>query len=116
MEVKGTVSIDTSNKVASVSIFEDRELIKEKYNHSYQLNYISTLYCKTIDAIAETAAFHKTVCENLFFPENFKKCKDCGKSLLLTNRDWVKRARSRDGFSPRCKCCEKIKRNSKGDR
>jgi hypothetical protein len=103
-------------KIQKKSNAEIKELIKEKYNHSYQLNYISTLYCKTIDAIAETAAFHKTVCENLFFPENFKKCKDCGKSLLLTNRDWVKRARSRDGFSPRCKCCEKIKRNSKGDK
>lgn len=95
---------------------EIQQLIKEKYNHTYQINYISTLYCKTLDTIAETAAFHKTVCENLFFPENFKKCKDCGRSLLLSNRDWVKRARSRDGFSPRCKRCEKIKRNGKGDK
>lgn len=94
---------------AQIQIF-----IKEKYNHLYQQNYISTLYRKTIDNIAEAAAFHKEVCENLFFPENFKKCKDCGKSLLLSNRDWVKRARSRDGFSPRCKHCEKLKRNSKG--
>lgn len=91
-----------------------QELIKEKYGHSYQINYISTLYCKTLDSIAETAKFHRTVCENLSFPENFKKCKDCGNSLLLSTRDWVKRARSRDGFSPRCKRCEKIKRESKG--
>lgn len=91
-----------------------QELIKEKYGHSYQINYISTLYCKTLNSIAETAKFHRTVCENLSFPENFKKCKDCGNSLLLGTRDWVKRARSRDGFSPRCKRCEKIKRESKG--
>lgn len=91
-----------------------QELIKEKYGHSYQINYISTLYCKTLDSIAETAKFHRIVCENLSFPENFKKCKDCGNSLLLGTRDWVKRARSRDGFSPRCKRCEKIKRESKG--
>lgn len=100
-------------KIEKKSNNEIQDLIKEKYNHSYQINYISTLYCKTLKAIAETAAFHKEVCENLFFPENFKKCKDCGRSLLLTNRDWVRRARSRDGFSPRCKHCEKIKRNSK---
>lgn len=101
-------------KIQKKSNTEIRELINEKYHHLYQTNYISTLYCKTIKSIAETAAFHRTVCENLFFPENFKKCKDCGKSLLLTDRDWVKRARSRDGFSPRCKCCEKIKRSLKG--
>lgn len=101
-------------KVEKKSNSEIQSLIKEKYHHTYQVNYISTLYRKVFDTIAETAAFHKTVCENLFFPEEFKKCKDCGRSLLLTNRDWVKRARSKDGFSPRCKHCEKIKRDSKG--
>lgn len=101
-------------KIQKKSNLEIQELTKEKYNHTYQVNYISTLYCKTLDKIAETAKFHKEVCENLFFPENFKKCKDCGRSLLLTDRDWVKRARSRDGYSPRCKHCEKIKRDSKG--
>lgn len=101
-------------KVEKKSNSEIQSLIKEKYHHTYQVNYISTLYRKVFDTIAETAAFHKTVCENLFFPEEFKKCKDCGRSLLLTNRDWVKRARSKDGFSPRCKHCEKIKRDLKG--
>ena len=101
-------------KIEKKSNGEIQDLAKKKYNHLYQTNYISTIYCKTLDSIAETAAFHRTVCENLSFPENFKKCKDCGNSLLLTNRDWVKRARSRDGFSPRCKRCEKIKRDSKG--
>ena len=100
-------------KIQKKSNAEIQQLIKEKYNHLYQTNYISTLYCKTLDNIAEAAAFHRTVCEALFFPENFKKCKDCGRSLLLTSRDWVKRQRSRDGFSPRCKHCEKLKRNSK---
>lgn len=101
-------------KVEKKSNSEIQSLIKEKYHHTYQVNYISTLYRKVFDTIAETAAFHKTVCENLFFPEEFKKCKDCGRSLLLTNRDWVRRARSKDGFSPRCKHCEKIKRDLKG--
>ena len=101
-------------KIQKKSNLEIQSLVKEKYNHKYQENYISTLYCKTLKTIAETAAFHREVCENLAFPEEFKKCKDCGRSLLLTNRDWVKSARSKDGFSPRCKFCEKIKRNSKG--
>lgn len=101
-------------KIQKKTNSEIQEYIKTKYNHSYQINYISTLYCKILDSIAAAASFHRVVCENLMFPENFKKCKDCGRSLLLGNRDWVKRQRSKDGFSPRCKCCEKIKRESKG--
>lgn len=85
--------------------------IKKKFGHLYELNYISTLFCKKIlEKIGNAASYHKEVCENLMFPENFKKCKDCGRWLLLDERGWVRRKRSKDGFSPRCKRCEKIKR------
>jgi hypothetical protein len=91
---------------------EIRCAIEEKFGHRYQPNYISTLYCKKVLVkIAEAAKFHREVCENLFFPENFKKCKDCGKVLLLDERNWVRRKRSSDGFSPRCKKCEKVNRD-----
>lgn len=91
---------------------EIRQAIEKKFGHSYQTNYISTLYCKKVLVkIAAAAKFHREVCENLFFPENFKKCKDCGRVLLLDERNWVRRKRSNDGFSPRCKRCEKIKRD-----
>ena len=98
-------------KIEKKSNGEIQDLTKKKYNHLYQTNYISTIYCKTLDSIAETAAFHRTVCENLSFPENFKKCKDCGKVLLLDERSWVRKKRSSDGFSPRCKKCEKLNRD-----
>ena len=98
-------------KIQKKSNQEISQFIEEKYHHKYQYNYISTLYCKKIlPQIAETAAFHKEVCENLFFPENFKKCIDCGETLLLTERNWVRRRRANDGFAPRCKKCEKIRR------
>ena len=51
--------------------------------------------------------------ENLCFPENFKQCKDCGEVLLMDEISFVKRSRSKDGFSPRCKRCEKIKRDAR---
>lgn len=90
------------------------EIINTKYNKSYQANYISTLYCKKcLTAIAETAIRHREVLENLFFPENFKKCKDCGKILLMNEINFVRRHRSKDGFSPRCKSCEKMLRDSR---
>ena len=98
-------------KIKKKSNQEIQEAIKEKFGHKYQENYISTLYCKKIlEKIAGAAKVHREVCENLFFPENFKKCKDCGEWLLLDERYWMRRKRSNDGFSPRCKRCEKKKR------
>ncbi len=81
------------------------------YEKSYNENYISTLYRqKILPQIAQAARLHRQILENLFFPENFKKCKDCGKVLLLCSDNFVKSKKSNDGFSPRCKACEKIKR------
>lgn len=90
---------------------EIADFINQKYSKNYKPNYISTLYCKKcLVNIAAAALKHKEVIENIFFPENFKKCKDCGEVLLLNEENFVRRHRSNDGFSPRCKKCEKIKR------
>ena len=102
-------------KVRKVQNQEIAEIINRKYGKSYRANYISTLYCKKCLAqIAAAASEHRKVLENLFFPENFKKCKDCGRTLLLNEENFVRRIRSNDGFSPRCKKCEKIKRDKRG--
>ena len=88
------------------------EIINPKYNKKYQPNYISTLYCKKCLAkIAAAAARHRLILENVFFPENFKECKDCGATLYVDEENFVRRHRSRDGFSSRCKRCEKIVRD-----
>lgn len=99
------------NKVQNQDI---ANYINKKYGKTYRANYISTLYCKKcLSAIAAAATKHREVMENIFFPENFKKCKDCGLILLRDSSNFMKRSRSTDGFSPRCKRCEKIKRNGK---
>lgn len=86
--------------------------VNRKYGKKYRSNYISTLYCKKcLASIARAASEHREVLENLFFEENFKKCKDCGRVLLMNESNFMRRARSNDGYSPRCKKCEKIKRN-----
>lgn len=85
--------------------------LKEKYGVKYTVNYISTLYHKTIlKTIAETALVHREVCENLMFPENFKLCIDCGRNLLRNEKNFMRKARSKDGFDCRCKACAKAKR------
>lgn len=85
--------------------------LKEKYGYKYTVNYISTLYHKTIlKTIADTALAHREVCENLMFPENFKTCIDCGRSLLRSEKNFMHKSRSKDGFDCRCKNCAKTKR------
>lgn len=87
------------------------EHINEKYGKTYNPNYISTIYNqKALLKICETARTHRDYLENLFFPENFKECKDCGETLLLNNQNFMRRKQSKDGFSCRCKKCDKIKR------
>lgn len=94
---------------------ESNQLIADKieaeFGRHYSPNYISTLYCaKSLQGICDAAAMHRQIMENIFFPENFKVCKDCGRTLLLNENNFVRRQRSNDGFSPRCKACEKLKR------
>ena len=85
--------------------------INSTYSKSYNDNYISTIYHqKIIPQIAGAAVLHRQIMENIFYPENFKKCKDCGQVLLLCSENFVKSKKSNDGFSPRCKICERIKR------
>ena len=82
--------------------------INKKYGKSYTANYISTIFRqKIIVKINEAAELHKDTVENCFFPENVRKCPEGGRSLLLDPRNWVRKARSKDGFQNKCKRCEK---------
>lgn len=91
--------------------------INEKYGKSYTANYISTIFKqKIISRINDAVKLHQDTIENCFFEENFKACCDCGRILLLDSRNWVKKARSKDGFQNRCKRCEhEMRRKKKGN-
>ena len=91
-----------------------QDIINKKYNKSYTANYISTIFRqKIIPRINETAEFHAKIIENLSFPENFKKCTGCGKVLLVDPDKFVRKSRSKDGFSTRCKICDRNDRQKK---
>lgn len=93
---------------------EISDTIYELHGKRYTLNYISTLYHQSIlGAIANTAARHREVVENLFFPENFKTCIDCGKTLLRDSENFTRKAKVKDGFDCRCKACAKIMRDKR---
>ena len=90
------------------------DFINKTYGKSYTANYISTIFRqKIIGKINEAAKLHQDTVENCFFPENFKKCTECGRILLLDGRNWVRKARSKDGFQNRCKRCEREMRKNK---
>lgn len=90
------------------------DFVNFKYGKSYSTNYISTIFRqKIIKAICEAATYHELVISNLYFPENFKKCSGCGRHLLIDSHNFVKKTRSKDGFTNRCKICDRNARKQK---
>ena len=88
--------------------------INQKYGKSYTSNYISTLFKqKIIKKITEAAAYHQQIIEAIFFPEEFKICNTCGRTLLKCSNNFVRKERSKDGFTNRCKICDKEERKRK---
>ena len=82
--------------------------INKKWNKSYTPNYISTIFRqRIIPKINEAAVYHKKLISNVFFEEEFKTCTKCGRTLLRDTNNFTRKARSKDGFTTRCKVCEK---------
>lgn len=88
--------------------------VNKKYKKSYTANYISTIFRQRIIVkINEAAAYHQTIVENLCFPEEWKTCTCCGRTLLRDSVNFTKKTRSKDGFTTRCKKCEKAARTKR---
>ena len=82
--------------------------INHKYGKTYTSNYISTIFRqRIIPKINEAAKYHEKVISNIFFEEEFKECSTCGEIVLRDADNFTRKSRSSDGFSPRCKKCEK---------
>lgn len=91
------------------------DIVNEKFGKTYNANYISTIFRQKIaPAIARAATRHFEMIQDLFFEENWKTCRTCGRTLLLTGDYFVKKTKSKDGFSNQCKACDKIERDRKG--
>ena len=98
-------------KVKKIKNEDVAALINSKYNKTYTANYISTIFRqKLIPKICATAAYHKKLIENIFYEENFKKCNTCGRWHLIDTDNFVRKAKSPDGFSSKCKICDKADR------
>jgi hypothetical protein len=82
--------------------------INKKWKKTYTPNYISTIFRQhIIPKINEAAAYHEKLVGNVFFEEEFKTCSTCGRTLLKDACNFTRRTRSKDGFTNKCKICEK---------
>ena len=101
-------------KIAKTKNQEIADYVNKKYGKSYTANYISTIFRqKIIPKINESVKFHALIIENICFSENFKRCSNCGKILLIAPDNFVRKARAKDGFSAQCKVCDKKSRQFK---
>ena len=83
--------------------------IKEKYNSTHSKNYISTIYKQKIcGAIAAAAQLHYDMYMNRDNRSKWKKCNQCGEIKFLDSRNFMRKAKSSDGYNSKCKkCCKK---------
>lgn len=95
-------------KIQSTPNSKIAEQINATHSKNYSENYISTIFRqKILKKISETALLYEESFLSLPNPELFKICTGCGKNLLIRSENFTKRKAAADGFSNKCKRCEK---------
>ena len=95
-------------KVARWTNERIQRCLQETLGFSYNVNYISTLFKKTIcEKIAATASRLEKEHLAKGEPEDWKKCSTCGRLLLRDKTNFVRKASTADGLAARCKTCDK---------
>ena len=98
-------------KIDGKQNIEIQQLLQEKYNMTYTVEYLSSLWRNKIPKlIAEKAVedyliWHYTEEEK----GQWKKCSRCGEIKLAHNKFFSKNKTSRDGFYSICKICRNKK-------
>lgn len=90
------------------------ERVNKEFGKNYTTNYISTIFKKNIvKGICRAAKYHREIVGNLSKPKAFKVCNTCGRTLLICEDNFMKKANSVDGFAAKCKSCDKKRRNAR---
>lgn len=87
--------------------------LQEKLGIYHQENYVSTIWnrcCGLISAAAELN-YDEYLCKD--YDKAWKVCSCCGKELLRDPRNFVRKGKSLDGLTGKCKKCDKAARNLK---
>jgi hypothetical protein len=109
------VIIDMKKRKCSNRAITQR--LNELFGLTHTENYISTIWtqkiCKEIAAAAELHYKEFLVRDD----ENaWKKCNMCGKKKLRSADLFTRKAKSADGLSNRCKCCDRLVREGANGR
>lgn len=90
--------------------------LMEELGIYHQENYISTIWNKITQQIADAAQLNYDEWLSKDFDKAWKICNTCGKELLKDPRNFVRKTKASDGLTSRCKYCDKIIRqtNKKG--
>ena len=100
-----------SLKIKKYTNKQIQELLSNMMGITHTTNYISTIWKQKIcTAIANTAQLNYDEFLNKNNPRAWKKCNYCGKMKLKDIRNFVRKARSNDGLSNKCKVCDKEER------
>ncbi|MCD8210455.1 MAG: hypothetical protein LUC37_02795 [Prevotella sp.] len=99
-------------KIDGKQNIEIQRLLAEKYNITYSIEYLSSLWRKKIPKLIAEKAQEKCLMWYYTTQEygKWKRCSRCGQIKLSHNRFFSKNKTSKDGFYSICKKC----RNKKG--
>lgn len=101
-------------KMKKVKNQEIAARVNREFGKNYTTNYISTIFKKNIvKGICRAAKYHREIVKNLGKAKAFKVCNTCGRTLLICEDNFMKKANSIDGFAAKCKSCDKKRRNAR---
>lgn len=87
--------------------------LMEELGIYHQENYISTIWNKITQQIADAAQLNYDEWLSKDFDKAWKICNTCGKELLRDPRNFVRKTKSADGLTSCCKICDKEKRKQR---
>ena len=95
------------HKIDKKSNIEIQSLLKEEFNTTHTVEYISTIWRKKIPKLLAEKASDEWVIWHFTIEEKgkWKKCSKCGQIKLANNRFFSKNNTSKDGFYSQCKEC-----------
>ena len=100
-----------NGKKNGLSNKEIQEELQKELGIFHQVNYISTIFLKTIGKIQEAVElnFDEWLAKDYY--KAWKKCNYCKKYYLRDPRNFVRKTKAIDGLMGHCKKCEKLKKN-----
>lgn len=99
-------------KESGLSNGEIAKRVNAEFETGYAQNYISTIFTQQVcSAVARAATLHFDTI--LALPQGagaYKKCRVCGRRLLLDDRNYNRQRSQYDGYMAKCKACNKASR------